>query len=247
MLRERAKVVAQLLSAMDLGALVFAFASAYWVRQAVYGASRGELDLLLHTRALLIALPLFTLAFYFCGLYESFRLRSLLGELFQIGKACFWSTLILVLFVFLLQYKFVSRALLLAFAFLSFAFVGAERLAVRLIARMARSRGYNLRHIVVVGTGERAKELAESIRDHSFWGLRLLGNISENGEADGLAGIPLLGNVDRFAEAISGKVIDGIVFAIPNEKLAGVKPAFVLCREVGIPSYVYALPFDYFT
>lgn len=246
-MRERARLVAQLLSAADMSALVLAFFSAYWIRNAMYGASRGELDLLLHARVLFVALPVFALVFYYSGLYGSYRLHSLLSELVQIGKACSWATLILITLAFVLKYQFVSRVFLLAFAALSFAFVAAQRLAIRFLARTVRSRGYNLRNMMLVGSGERARELAETIQEHGYWGVRLLGQISENGDTQGLPGIPLLANLDNFAEALSGRVVDGVAFAVPHDQLAKIKPAFELCREVGIPVHIYAAPFDDFS
>jgi exopolysaccharide biosynthesis polyprenyl glycosylphosphotransferase len=244
MLRERAKIVADLLALADMGGLLVAFVVAYLLRNMLYGASRGDMSLIVHTRVLALALPIFAVSFYYCGLYQSFRLRSLLEETWCVVKACSWSTLMLILLIFFLKYDFVSRAFLVGFATVSCVSVAGQRLAIRSFARAIRAHGYNYRNIVIVGTSKRAREVAGAIREHSYWGLRILGQICEDDDSQADPSLRVLGSLRDFSTVLQGQVVDGVVLALPHDRLGEIKEAFTYCRQVGIPAYIYALPFD---
>jgi hypothetical protein len=49
--------------------------------------------------------------------------------------------------------------------------MSASRLAVRLVLRALRRMGRNLRHVLIVGTGELARQLVEKIQAHDEFGL----------------------------------------------------------------------------
>lgn len=244
MLRERAKIIASVVLIADLCAVVAAFVGANLLRNAIYGALRGRLDILTHVSLLALALPIFVISFNYAGLYESFRLRSLTDEVSRTARSSLFATITLVVLIFLLKFEAVSRALLVLFGILSCLLVSTQRMAIRIFARSIRERGYNYRNIIVAGSGERAREIAESVRENSYWGLRFVGQISDNGASLEPADVPVLGNLEDFEAIVQGRAVDGVMFAVPTERLGRIRNAFNYCRQVGIPTYIYALPFE---
>lgn len=236
MLREKASVVARALSITDALGVTAAFACAASVEKTT--------DLGMWARIFLIALPLFAVCFYYGHLYDSFRMQSLAEEVGRVGRSSIWAVFLLTLLVFYLRYDFVARAFLPLFGLLVVTFVGGQRVIIRLFARSLRSRGYNLRNIVLVGTGQRAGQIAQAIQEHSYWGLYLLGQVVEDENANPTPRVPILGQLTSFQSILSMRVVDGVVFADIHSTMAEVRTAFLHCLEVGITAYSCALPFE---
>src|SRR6185295_16333876 len=80
-------------------------------------------------------------------------------EIWAVAKVAFGGTAILTLLVYGLRVEFVSRWLLAVFAVVNFFLLAGERVALRSLSRWVRSRGYNFRTVLLVGTGPKASQL----------------------------------------------------------------------------------------
>jgi exopolysaccharide biosynthesis polyprenyl glycosylphosphotransferase len=245
MLRERATIVAWLTFVVDMSAVINAFFLAYLIRNGLW-ASLVKINLTQHYQVLSLAIPVFALCFYLLRLYDSFRLRSILEELASTFRATFLASVALAVLIFLLNYKFTSRLFFGIFVFLSACFVAGQRVSARLLLRAARRRGYNYRNFLIVGSGARAQDISKTIREHSHWGLRVLGHIPEDGGVDDDSRQPVVGTLERFASVLDRNVVDGVVFAVEHHQLGHVKDAFAHCHQLGVPAYIFARPFDEF-
>ena len=58
---------------------------------------------------------------------------------------------------------------------------------VRVISRYVRSRGYNYRTLLVVGTGKAARAIARAIDEHDYWGFRVAGFVDGGAGEHGIA------------------------------------------------------------
>ncbi|MFM7143295.1 MAG: undecaprenyl-phosphate glucose phosphotransferase, partial [Alphaproteobacteria bacterium] len=97
----------------------------------------------------------------------------------------------------------------------------AERAFVREILRAARRRGYNQRHVLIVGDGELARGVAERMERHPELGLRVAGFLSDDEARVGerMADRPVLGRWEDVAEVAASRGIDQVVLALPFESL----------------------------
>jgi exopolysaccharide biosynthesis polyprenyl glycosylphosphotransferase len=109
----------------------------------------------------------------------------------------------------------------------------ANRFVLRNVARSARRGGLNTRVFAVVGSGDLARDVVETVADHPEWGLQFAGHILD---AQG-AGNPrpefVLGTVSQLGQILDDNVIDEVIFAVPRERLSSVEGAFRLCQEQG--------------
>jgi exopolysaccharide biosynthesis polyprenyl glycosylphosphotransferase len=154
----------------------------YWYRfNYLPGAESGLLLTFVKGGMALGALTLF--AFGGQGLHRSNRMSSRQDELFRLLKG---NTLAVVTFV-LLSYFFVenkiSRSVILAYFITSTPIFILFRLSVRSFLGHLRRRGYNLRHVVLIGHGRAINEYVDNILSFKDAGISILGWVDSNGEA----------------------------------------------------------------
>jgi len=93
----------------------------------------------------------------------------------------------------------------------------AIRVALRLILRSLRKRGYNLRHICIVGAGELGREVALRLRRAPWSGLHLHGFYDDTPGLAGthVDGVPVLGSIDRLPGDLDRGELDQVWIALP--------------------------------
>ena len=91
---------------------------------------------------------------------------------------------------------------------------------IREILRALRRRGYNLRHILIVGTDRLAREVAQKINRHLEFGLNIVGFLGRKPEqvGEGIDGIKVLATYADIKNIISEKGIDEVIIALPFEE-----------------------------
>jgi FlaA1/EpsC-like NDP-sugar epimerase len=117
-------------------------------------------------------LALCSVVFSMCGFYESHRLRHWNRGVREILLA---TTLITgVLLMLPLRMEFATKYFFVAFWLLTFVVLVLARVIGRQVLYLARSRGRNLRNIVIVGEGKDATALADRIERESTLGYRVV-------------------------------------------------------------------------
>ena len=106
----------------------------------------------------------------------------------------------------------ISRVVIALFLVLATFALAGVRIAARIVLRELRRRGRNLRHVLVVGTGEPARMLLKKIRRHDDFGFAVHGLVAADAADVGrsLYEVPVLGvvaDLPRLAEAHSAEVI----------------------------------------
>jgi putative colanic acid biosynthesis UDP-glucose lipid carrier transferase len=93
----------------------------------------------------------------------------------------------------------------------------AFRGGLRLLLRQARRRGYNLRHVVIVGAGKLGTTVAERLRAAPWAGFSIRGFYDDDPRLAGAqpAGLPVLGTIDRLLGDIDAKSVDQVWIALP--------------------------------
>lgn len=121
-----------------------------------------------------------------------------------------------------------SRAALALFYVLSTTLVLVKRLLVRLVLGYYRSKGYNTRHVILVGCGALAKKYADTIQRAPQYGYEIDGYIGDNCEIEGL---PCLGSWDgNGIEILASAEIDEVVVALDIEQ-AELLPKIITATE----------------
>ena len=109
-----------------------------------------------------------------------------------------------------------SRLTLLLWAGLTPCLVFSGRLVLRLVLSQLRRYGLNLRHIVVVGDGDSAKSVVDTILADSSLGLNIVGHV---GDKPAHPEVPYLGTFDVLPEVVQSHAPQQWILTLRPEKM----------------------------
>jgi Undecaprenyl-phosphate glucose phosphotransferase len=227
--------------AVDVAATALAWVLAYVLRfQAdpvswVLPVTKGIPDLSRYLLLLPLMAVLWPAVLYFHGLYQIRRRRSRIDELFAIVLSVLIAsalTLGATLYV-RVYYRFqpdvaprweYSQAVFAIFVVLDVLVLSAGRWAVRARQERRWAAGENLTRVLVAGTGELGRTVADALLAHRKLGYRVVGFLGERPGAPGYADLPVVGTIDDAREAVERSRADQLYVALPLEDHARLVP-----------------------
>ena len=160
------------------------------------------------------------------GAYDTRRTRTFLEELRAVVPAVGVSTLVLIGFFFLFEFRFVSRILVVYFVVLDLLFLLNFRLFARVLVNWLASSGRLARRLLIVDAGTVGQELASLIGTHpgagSPWWVR---RRRPGRSGSSVSGFPVLGTTAQMAYLVQRHDIDDVIVALPareHEKISRV-------------------------
>ncbi len=177
-------------------------------------------------------LPIWGAIFKGMRLYRPRRISSHLREAGDILKASTLATLVLMVIAYFLKEPEFSRVVFVYFWGLSSVGLICSRLIFRELLRVVRRRGYNLRHILIVGTEHVGQALRQQIGQHPELGLRIVGFLTRYQHEIGqrLDGIEILGHIDQVQMIVRTARVDQVFIALPLEAQGTMEK---ILRELG--------------
>lgn len=122
-------------------------------------------------------------AFYKTDLYSSLRFSNRYKEIFSVIKGNTFAVLGLVILLYFLNDERISRLTILIYLFVSNFFLVSIRMAVRNYLRYLRSKGRNLRHILLIGNSPLLSDYIKTVKLFKDSGIRFIGWLDSNGLA----------------------------------------------------------------
>lgn len=156
------------------------------------------------------------------GLYRARRAKSPFEELGRIIRAGTLGVFIITGLTFFYRpfatFTY-SRVVMALFWVFSTVGVATIRFVVRQAFREIRRRGFNLRHILIVGAGDLAREVIRRVRAHPEIGMQVVGVLARDASKIGkeLDGVPVLGVYEDIREILGSRGIDQVVVAMPAD------------------------------
>lgn len=235
MLKTHWRIVSWAERVLDNALIIVAFFLAYHIRStdtgiAIHSFLKLPQDILdlgsveKYYVVLGISLPLFNACLYIMGAYRSMRKHMW----FTLFKISFVTTAVVFLCIgallYLLKLDF-SRSFIAIFCCLCGLFFFVERFTVLLILRFFRVRGKNFRNVLIVGTGQQARNLFFEIHSHPELGMNVQGFVDVRGAVNDKGEIVansdslvydlqarVVSNVDTFETTLKRLAIDEIIF-----------------------------------
>ncbi|MBN1551300.1 undecaprenyl-phosphate glucose phosphotransferase [bacterium] len=232
MLKKNHKFIALSIAIIDLILTFFAFYSSYKLRfhseifQEILNLAPGEPieSDFFNLRFFLAITFIWPLVFMINRMYRTKRGSPLIDLVLSvISSATLSLTLLLVTTFFFMRpvregvTVTYSRAMILTFWILDILYILAFRLVIRLLSRYLRKRGFNQRHILIIGAGELGQLLVKKVRQNPEMGLRAEGFVDDDPEKQWavIDGIPVLGAIDDAPEIIRSRGIEQVFTALP--------------------------------
>ncbi len=239
----RRRVLIEAAKVFDLAVMIFSFGLATVL--VAYETPASSLRQFLSMRVKVQNFALFGcfllawhIIFSVFGLYGSQRLSTRAAELWDTLKASSLASGALFIASLLLHIQMVTPEFILIFWAASSAIVAASRLVLRYGLERVRSRGRNVRYLVVVGTNCRAVRFAQRIQARPELGYRLVGFVDDHWFGLGefrKNGYTLVSDLKGFLPYLREHVIDEVVIALPMESsYAEASRIAAVCEEQGI-------------
>jgi exopolysaccharide biosynthesis polyprenyl glycosylphosphotransferase len=126
----------------------------------------------------------------------------------------------------------------------SLALLTTSRVILAGLEELTRPLLRRKRNLLIVGTGERARKVADELRAHGEWDYSLVGFLDSEPQHGFVPEDMLLGGVDRLEQLLMHTVVDEVVIALPmKSQYAVISDAITTCQMLGIPSQYFT---DYF-
>src|SRR2546423_8631587 len=208
-----------------------AFIIAYTIRfhTGLIPITKGVPPLRQYINLLPFIAALVPLGFHLQNLYRLRRGRSWVDDFF----AVFVGTILAVVFGILVTsyvqiyiapndrgaYE-VSQAVWGLFLILNVALTFALRQVMREVFERRWRSGVGLRRILIAGSGELGRLVADKIIEHREFGYEIVGFVDDKASGDhlGYRGLPLLGTIEEAADIAAREAVDHLYVALPPEQ-----------------------------
>jgi Undecaprenyl-phosphate glucose phosphotransferase len=161
-------------------------------------------------------LVVFPVVFKQMRLYRTNRARTHWGEVLEILRATVVATLVLVTLTYFFRERY-SRVTLLLFVGLAFVLLSAQRILFRSLLNKVRRRGYNVHHVLMVGTGALSQQVVKALLSHRELGLQVRGYLTHKPEEleHPPEAMPILGGIGDIGRVLDEHPVHHVIVALP--------------------------------
>lgn len=237
----------------DVVAFLGTFVLAWWSRGnflprfVPYLVERPFYDLRTYVPFLILG-GISLLAVYFArGVYRKPAATPLSQAFLQNLQATVIAFLLGLAIAYGLKMQWISRIFLGTHLLFFLLASTAAHHALAIWFRREAQRGSNRRIVVLVGSGQQAREVAQRILDHRELGIFIRGFFEDElgfdpaeVEAMQRLGVPHLGGVGQLVAFARREVVDGVLFTVDTRRLARMEDLFLQCEDLGLDTLVAA-------
>ncbi len=216
MIKENQKLLNKINAFTDIVILFISMTFAYLIRFYIFSSDTEYIKLITYIQFSILIVPINLIIFNFFNLYHSFRTTTFIKECNQIIKANTILTAILLSLLFTVKLEHISRWTIVIFYFINIILVLMKRFILRKSLSKIRSKGLNLKHVIIVGAGEVANEYLGVIESNKSFGYDYSGYVANTSDFQGKK----LGNYANLYEVLNKYKPDEVVCAldIPDSK-----------------------------
>jgi len=231
-LKEQHQLFRSVLIASDAAFILAAQLVAYVLRFEVLPHDQGRYGYETHAIPLLL-LPLMVVALFHAGLYHPRRDQRFVKEAFVIGRAVVIGTILIITAYYLFRKQLTDGRDLSNLQFALFGgLVGVSllswRFTFRSILKSLRRRGWNLRHVAIIGTGRLGQVVYHTLMRNSWTGIKpkFFVTHQENAGQETCCDLPVLGGLGDTERLLDEHDVSGVFIALP-QRLASELPGLL--------------------
>ncbi len=251
MIKDNQKVFNRLLVIMDAFLTGASFILAYYIKFYIMsdGPGIGVLPVSDYYMLLPFMVPGYLFVYYRCGVYSPKRTSRLRHEVYSILQAntIGMAALIIILYMIIREINF-ARSVMVIFYFLNIFLTSCARIVLRKSLRTMRSKGYNLKHILLVGYSRAAEEYIDRIQDNPQWGYAVCGILDDHIPAGTkYRGVKVLGTLGNLEIILPENKLDEIAITLSLRDYDYLEGIVHTCEKSGvhtkfIPDYNSLIP-----
>ncbi|MGN0374527.1 MAG: undecaprenyl-phosphate glucose phosphotransferase [Butyrivibrio sp.] len=251
MIRNNQKHLNKLHIVMDALIIALAYASAWGIKfgfDSLNNTPGGVGVSPMYLYALLCVVPAYLILYAVFKLYTPKRMHGQKYEMTNILKANTVGIMIFFFVLFLTKLTDFSRAVLFIFYALNIIYEFIARILLRMLLRNIRRRGFNQKHIVLVGYSRAAEAYIDRIKLFPQWGYNIVGILDDNVDIDTkYRGERVIGRISQIEDVIAANDLDEIVITLGIEEYMKLEKIVAICEKSGvhtkfIPDYNNIIP-----
>ena len=239
MLRENLRILKKLLYIADLCLVALGFQLGVIVENLI---GPIQIGLFSYDAFTLIALISWGIILWQSPKCYVFRLREVKEIIISSLKASIFAAAFFIAAIFVLGYHVQNRMLVVGSIFMVAGFLILIRLLITWLLFYYRSRGFNYQTVLIIGTGNIAKNFADKIFNNVHYGLKIIGFVDLEKRTDlwRYHDIPCVGNLDILPDILRSKQVDFVVFAVGKKYLNAIEKSLIICEQMGVRTSVLA-------
>ena len=240
---------------LDALVLIISYAAAFGLLilgNRVYSPHKQVLPAQYYFIMLVWIVPLYLFLYGLCRLYAPKRVQQRRYEFANIFKANIIGTLIIILVLYLLKkhpyFREFSTRMVFYFFVVNVIAEELERNCIRYILHSMRSKGYNQKHILLIGYSRAAEGFIDRIQANPEWGYRVRGILDDNCRTGHeYKGVPVIGTTGDLEAILALNTLDEIAITLSIGEYAKLEKLVAACEKSGvhtkfIPDYNNVIP-----
>lgn len=239
MIRENQSTLNKLNILTDIIIMFVSMILAYLVRFNLLNVTDSMFTIWDYLKFTVALVPVQFIAYAFCDLYASFRVKSFNRECLALFKA---NTLVIgALLVVLFTFKIVhiSRWLVVIYYIIYTIGIIGKRFVLRKTLYKIRKSGFNLKNVIIIGSGEIANDYLQVILRKKELGYKYLGYVADSKSLNGHN----LGRYRDLYDVLQSTKPDEAVCAVDFADSAELKGIVDACEKTG--TKISIIPFCY--
>ncbi len=251
MIKDNQRVFNRLLVLIDAAVTAVALILSYFIKFYVFqhGPGVGVLPWIEYAKLLIYIVPAYLFLYNSCGVYTPKRTSKSQTEFFAILQAntVGLAALIIVLYMVVREINF-SRSVMGLFYFSNNFLLILVRVFLRKSLRSIRKKGYNLKHILLVGYSRASEEYIDRILENPQWGYVVCGILDNHIPAGTLyKGVKVIGSIGNLEIILPENKLDEIAITLPLRDYDYLEEIVAICEKSGvhtkfIPDYNSVIP-----
>ncbi len=213
----------------------------------------GHLPIGVYFSHLYYLVPSYIFLYYLVNLYTSRRALRLWNEFVDIVQANVIGSIGFMVILFMLKQKDFSRSMIAIFFFVNVFLTTLAHGLLRRFLRYIRKKGYNIKHILLVGYSRAAEAYISRILENPQWGYDVTGVLDDFVPIDtSYHGVKVIGKIEQLGDYLENGSYDEITITLPLDDYDRLEELVAKCEKSGvhtkfIPDYSSLFPSNPYT
>ncbi len=248
MIKDNQKYFNRLHVVLDALITASSYVAAWFIRIILFENDAGVLPAETYLSALYFVVPGYLILYYAMNLYRSKRYSSAWKEGIDVIKANLVGFGLFFVALYIINQPDFSRSMIMIFTGINTFLMILMRRIVRGVLRTFRKKGYNLKHILLVGYSRATEQYIDRILANPEWGYMVSGILDNKIPAGTLyRGVKVLGSIGNLDIILPENKMDEIAITLSLADYDYLEEVVNKCEKFGvhtkfIPDYNSVIP-----
>lgn len=241
MIKDNQKILNRIHVLADGCLLTISYILSYFLRfysplkYLLYDANAGRLTFTKYMEILIFLIPGYLIIYFTCNLYSPKRIQSRRVGMWNIVRANFFGILYFTFVLYVMGESLYSRYMIFLFFVLNVIIDTLFRSFLSFSLQTARKKGYNLKHIILVGYSRAAQNYIDRILVNPEWGYYIHGILDDTAPVGtSYKNIKVIGTIDTILDILPQNKMDEIAITLSINEYSKLGQIVSVCEKSGV-------------